>query len=136
MVTLARVRQILAHSLASLSGAASGLATLNGSSKVVQDPANATATPTASKIPIADGAGVLDPAWTKAPFLSAEITGNGGAQSTAHGLGVTPRLVIAIPSQLTAGIAGGFTVTYGAHTSTNAIVTVTNNEKYRVVAFA
>lgn len=43
-------------------GAASSLATLDGSSKVVQDPANATATPTASKIPIADGNGKLD-AW-------------------------------------------------------------------------
>jgi len=40
--------------------AASGLASLDGSSKVVQDPANATATPTASKIPIADGSGTLN----------------------------------------------------------------------------
>jgi hypothetical protein len=40
--------------------AASGLASLDGSSKVVQDPANATATPTAGKIPIADGDGTLD----------------------------------------------------------------------------
>lgn len=43
-------------------GFASGLATLNASVKVVQDPANATATPTASKIPIADPDGKLD-AW-------------------------------------------------------------------------
>jgi len=42
---------------------ASGLASLDGSSKVVQNPANATATPTASKIPIADGAGKLDSGW-------------------------------------------------------------------------
>lgn len=42
--------------------AASGLASLNASSKVVQDPANATATPTANKIPIADASGLLD-AW-------------------------------------------------------------------------
>jgi hypothetical protein len=40
--------------------AASGLASLDGSSKVVQDPANATPTATASKIPIADGSGKLD----------------------------------------------------------------------------
>lgn len=39
--------------------AASGLASLNASSLVVQNPANATATPTASKIPIADAAGTL-----------------------------------------------------------------------------
>ena len=42
--------------------AANGLASLNASSLVVQNPANATATPTASKIPIADGSGDLD-AW-------------------------------------------------------------------------
>lgn len=46
--------------------AASGLASLDGSSLVVQDPANATATPTASKIPIADGSGDLDIGWIPA----------------------------------------------------------------------
>lgn len=45
--------------------AASGLASLDGSSKVVQDPANATATATASKIPIADGSAHLD-TWISA----------------------------------------------------------------------
>ena len=40
--------------------AASGLASLDISSLVVQNPANATATPTASKIPIADGFAKLD----------------------------------------------------------------------------
>lgn len=65
-------------------------------------------------------------------FLSAEITGNGSAQNTAHGLATVPALVFAIPSNMT---AGAFVVTYGTHTDTNAIVTVTNGEKYRVVAF-
>lgn len=64
--------------------------------------------------------------------LSAEITANGSAQSTAHGLGSTPSLVYAIPSNLT---GGPFVVTYGTHTSTNAVVTVTTGEKYRIVAF-
>ena len=41
-------------------GAANGLASLNAGSKVVQDPANATAVPTANKIPIADAEGKLD----------------------------------------------------------------------------
>lgn len=41
-------------------GAVSGYASLNASQKVVEDPANATATPTLNKIPIADGAGKLD----------------------------------------------------------------------------
>jgi hypothetical protein len=65
-------------------------------------------------------------------FQSDEITGNGSAQSTAHGLGTTPSLVFAIPTNLT---GGPYVVTYGTHTSTNAIVTVTNGEKYRIVAF-
>jgi hypothetical protein len=65
-------------------------------------------------------------------FLSAEVTGNGSAQNTAHGLGTTPALVFAIPSNLTGGPC---VVTYGTHTDTNAVVTVTNAEKYRVVAF-
>ena len=65
-------------------------------------------------------------------FLSAEITANGSAQSTAHGLGSTPSLVYAIPSNLT---GGPFVVTYGTHTSTDAVVTVTTGEKYRIVAF-
>lgn len=42
---------------------ASGLASLDGSSLVVQNPASATATPTASKIPIADGSGKLASGW-------------------------------------------------------------------------
>lgn len=41
-------------------GVASGVASLNGSTKVVEDPANATATPTANKIPIADASALLD----------------------------------------------------------------------------
>jgi hypothetical protein len=45
--------------------AASGLASLDGSSLVVQNPANATATPTASKIVIADAGGKVD-GWVSA----------------------------------------------------------------------
>jgi hypothetical protein len=67
-----------------------------------------------------------------ATFLSAEVTGDGSAQSTAHGLATVPTLVFAIPSDTT---GGAFTVVYGTHTTTNAIVTVTNGEKYRIVAF-
>ncbi len=74
-------------------------------------------------------------AWvptSPATFLSAEITGDGTAQSTAHGLATVPTLVFAIPSDLT---GGAFTVAYGTHTTTNAIATVTTGEKYRIVAF-
>lgn len=55
------VKKTLAQTLTILGkAAASGLASLDGSSKVVQDPANATATATAGKMPIADGSGKLD----------------------------------------------------------------------------
>ena len=63
--------------------------------------------------------------------LSAEVTGNGSAQSTAHTLGAVPSVVIAIPSDLT---GGAFTVVYGTHTSTNSIATVTTGEKYRLLS--
>jgi hypothetical protein len=69
---------------------------------------------------------------TAAMFLSAEITGNGSSQDTAHGLGATPTLVFAIPSDLS---GGAYTVAYGTHDGTNCKVTVTTGEKYRVVAF-
>lgn len=44
-------------------GQANGYASLGATSLVVQNPANATATPTASKIPIADGNGKLASGW-------------------------------------------------------------------------
>ena len=48
------------YQLESEKGQASGYASLSAGVKVVEDPANATATPTASKIPIADGSAKLD----------------------------------------------------------------------------
>src|SRR3989304_3619051 len=48
-------------------GVADGYASLSNLAKVVEDPANATATPTANKIPIADGSGKLD-AWVSQAF--------------------------------------------------------------------
>jgi hypothetical protein len=79
---------------------------------------NATTATTASSIATASVA------------LSGEITGNASAQNYAHGLGTTPSVVIAIPSDLSGGV---FTVAYGSHGTTNAVVTVTNGEKYRVL---
>ena len=52
----------------------SGLASLDASSKVVQDPANATATPTASKIPIATAGGKLD-GWITAAVADGATAG-------------------------------------------------------------
>lgn len=105
-------------------GASNSLATLNASAKVVEDPANATATPTASKIPIADGSGDLDVGWIphgtgadkivkldgagKLPAIDgsqltnvitykngvgSRSSGSTGAQTIAHGLGKTPKVV-------------------------------------------
>lgn len=67
-------------------GAASGYASLNGSSKVVEDPANATATPTASKIPIANGSGSLDSWVTYRPSGATDVAvadGGTGASDAA-----------------------------------------------------
>jgi len=44
-------------------GAASGYASLNGSSTVVQNPASATTTPTASSIPLTGGSSTLADGW-------------------------------------------------------------------------
>jgi len=55
------VKQTLAETLTTLGkAAASGLASLDGSSLVVQNPANAATTAAANKIPLADAAGVID----------------------------------------------------------------------------
>jgi len=66
-------------------------------------------------------------------FKSTEQTGTGSAQNIAHGLGVTPGLVMVYPTDTT---TGEYVVTEGSHTSTNVVVTVTTGKKYRVVAFA
>jgi hypothetical protein len=66
-------------------------------------------------------------------FKSAVITGTGSSQSTAHGLGRVPDLVLIHlyggPSSYTAP-----TVTEGTHTSTNCVVTVTTGWKYVIFA--
>lgn len=80
---------------------------------------------TAGRLGLASGGSV---------FLSGPITGTGAAQNTAHGLGVVPDLVFAIPDDLNVATIGAYTVTTGAHTSTNAVFTVTTSKVYRVVA--
>lgn len=49
-------------------GVANGVATLDGSVLVVENPASATATPAPGKIPISDGSGKLD-AWVSIPSV-------------------------------------------------------------------
>lgn len=65
-------------------------------------------------------------------FLSGEQTGTGSAQNVAHGFGATPVLAFVI---LTGHSGGPVTITYGTHTSTNVVVTVSSGETFRVVAF-
>ena len=63
-------------------GAASGYASLNASTLVTENPANATATATASKIPIADTAGLLD-TWVTLPLRGAVTAQFGKTADTA-----------------------------------------------------
>lgn len=69
-------------------------------------------------------------------FVSAEQTGNGSAQSVAHGLGVTPAAVLIVPTDTAPATTGQYTAVEGTHTSTNVVVTVTNGKKYKVMAWA
>lgn len=70
-------------------------------------------------------------------FQSTVRTATGLAESIAHGLGIIPSLVlVSIYDDTNAGvIASGFVITEGTHTSTNIVVTVTANAKYKVIAF-
>jgi len=125
---------------ASWGGSASTLATLNGSSKVVEDPANATATPTASKIPIADASGTLN-GWSGRLDDNSRTTGeaidgsttpqavcvavadgliykadaNTSTRVNAYGFITTNALITTTPYVKVAGIVGGFAgLTVGA----------------------
>lgn len=73
-------------------------------------------------------------------FISARITADGTAQSTAHGLGVLPRVCSANIAKLPA-LAGILTTaanlyTPGTHTSTNCVFTVLAGAEYYVRADA
>lgn len=59
-------------------------------------------------------------------------TGTGSPQNIAHGLGVVPSFVTVIFTGSTASQA----VTYGTHTSTNVVVTVTSGAAFDVIAIA
>lgn len=65
-------------------GGASGVASLDASAKVVENPANAQTTAAASKIPIADGAGQLD-AWVHAKYTDAEAAAAAGGGIISFG---------------------------------------------------
>jgi hypothetical protein len=61
-------------------------------------------------------------------FISGVLTGTGSAQNIAHGLGVVPASVVIVPLSMSSSYAA----TEGAHTSTNAIVTVTSGATFKV----
>lgn len=65
-------------------------------------------------------------------FISAEVTGTGSSQNTAHGLGSTPTYAVAMPTEFTSGQS--VDIAEGTHTSTNCVFTVTNGVKYRIIA--
>jgi hypothetical protein len=65
-------------------------------------------------------------------FVSAEIAGSGGAQSTAHGLGRVPTAAFVVYTD-TDGNAIAHTA--GTHTNANCIFTVSSGNNYRIVAF-
>lgn len=67
-------------------------------------------------------------------FVSAEQTGTGSAQNVAHGLGFVPSRVFVTYTDLTPATTGSVNVTYGTHTTTNVVVTVTASKKFLVVA--
>jgi len=67
-------------------------------------------------------------------FHSAEITADGTEQSTAHGLGATPTLVIVYKTADTRGTWAAWSLVEGTHDATNVKVTGTSGIKYRIFA--
>lgn len=75
-------------------------------------------------------------------FESDEITADGTAQSTPHGLldaDFNPRVPLLVWTEITsipADVAGNLTLVKGPHTSTNVIVTGTNDADFKYKVFA
>jgi len=84
----------------------------------------------------ATGRVVLNAASMQPMFISAERTATGSVENVAHGLGVVPSAVVAVPTDTSPATAGVFTVTEGTHTTTNAVVTITASKKYKLLVFA
>jgi hypothetical protein len=64
-------------------------------------------------------------------FFANGKTGTGSSQSIPHGMGVVPSFVSCPLTGSTASQA----VTYGTHTTTNIVVTVTTGATFDVIAF-
>lgn len=79
---------------------------------------------------------IVRPTLANNVFVSAEQTGTGSAQNIAHGLGVIPRWVVIIPTDLTPATVGQYSAVEGSHDATNVVVTVTTSKKFKVLAVA
>lgn len=69
-------------------------------------------------------------------FVSTEQTGTGSAQNVAHGLAVTPAVVLIIATDTAPATVGVYTAVEGTHTATNVVATVTSGKKFKVLAWA
>lgn len=96
---------------------ANGLASLDGSSLVVQNPANATATPTASKIPIADGSGKLASGWGGAASSLATLNASSKVVEDPANATATPTASKIVMADGAGKIADGWLPTLDGGTS-------------------
>ena len=90
-------------------GVADGLATLDGSALVIQDPANATDVPTPNKIPKADGAGKLDVGWLPTDTADGVAGLDSSKRVVADGVIVAGNQVVGSQSSAIPDPAGGTT---------------------------
>lgn len=81
---------------------------------------------------IIDGAVDTDKALV---YISIETTATGSAQPFTHGLGVSPLIVLVVPSDNSSVMDGLFTITFTKN-ATTIEVTATTGLKYRVFAWA
>ena len=77
---------------------------------------------------------VINPATlgTLGIFVSTELTGDAAPETIAHGLGRVPTVVFPTITDNNGGADA--VVTFGTHTATNVIVTVSTGAKYKVLA--
>jgi hypothetical protein len=88
--------------------------------------------PTSPLRVIVDGVGAY---FESCMSQSTEQTGTGSEQSIAHGLGVVPKIALAIPSSSPV-VPTAWSINPGTHDATNCKFTATLGWKYRVLAIA
>ncbi len=107
-------------------GNANGLAQLNTSTLVVQNPASASTTPTASGIPIANASTTIDAGWVPASGNSFLTTGeaiNGSATPQLVSVSTTGLLFAADSDDIGRRKVYGFITTNAAVTTTPLVIT-------------